>query len=696
MKRLLTLLLALGITFSGFSQTIVNGYSWNFTTMTGTTFPAGFVTWNLDGQTVATNLTTNIPALSSAAGWILYPSSANGPGAAMTSSWFTNTAITCDRWLVTPPMTIPNGMPNVCLMWSANSGDPNYTDSYEVKISTTDSNTTSFTTTPVTINGENGTATTRILPLASYAGQTVRIAFRDISVNMYLLLINSIKLVNLPSNASHIADVEIYEHNYINNPVAVTGQMKNTGFDTVNTFTLNYSVNGAAAVTAPVTAAGLLPQQSYIYSHPTAFSPTTAGTYTITSWFSALNGSAANSDTAKVTIFYYPQVAGLVKNVLVEEMTGAGCPWCPGGALALRDVANALPYVVPVAIHSADINDLSVSPADAMQVPEGQTVVSALATGFPSGMVDRLYSFDNQTAAPSFANDYYRGPSNVANLIWDTLSVFRKNQATPVNVSLSVVSFDSTTSSNNLVVTVNASFLNSLSQGTYNMNLYVVEDSVLTPAGNNGNGYNQDNGAYSSAAGQTTNYNELYSLPAVLTDNGAVGQYAQNHVLRSMAGGAWGSTGVIPSAPVAGSTYTKTYTASVPSTWRYKYIKLVGVVQEYATSANHRTVLNVAQIPLIGGPNGITETAQFNSLSVYPNPASTMATVQMDMKENAMVNISVLNAIGQVAVEPTNVLLNSGSHTVNIPVGGLSTGLYFVKVTVNGEVSTLPLSVTAK
>lgn len=693
MKKISILLFAMIMMFEGFSQTY---YNWNFNAATTNTFPAGFVTWKLDGQTANTNdFSAGGQALLNAAGWVLISQSQNGgTGIAATVSDFNN-AVACDRWLVTPSMSIPASVPNVCLVWSAASGDGSYPDTYEVKISTTDSNTTSFTTTAQTIT-ENGYNTTRILPLAAYAGQNIRIAFRDITLSGYLLFLNSIQLVNLPSYSATISDVEIYEHNYLTHGVPVTGQMTNKGFDTINDFTLNYSVNGAAPVTSAQTGAGLIPQQSYYYTHPTVFNPTTAGTYNISVWFSNMNGGGANSDTSSLTIFYYPEVAGLTKNVLIEEMTGAGCPWCPGGGLALRDVSAALPYVIPVAIHSADINDLSVTPADAMQINDGETVVGAMASGFPSGMVDRLYSFDNQTVSPSFANDYYRGPSNVSSLIWDTLSVFRKNQATPVNVSVSVVSFDSTSTSNNLVVTVNATFLQSLSQGTYNMNFYVTEDSVLTPAGNNGNGYNQDNGAYSSAAGQTTNYNELYNLPAVLQDNGQVGEWAHNHVLRLMAGGPWGTTGVIPSAPVAGTTYSNTYTVSVPTGWRYDYLKLVGLVQEYSDNVNLRTVLNAARVTLVTNPNGIKPTAELNSLSVYPNPASTMAEVQMDMKENAMVTISVVNALGQVAISPTDALLNAGSHTVNIPVSNLATGLYFIKVSVNGEISTLPLSVTTK
>lgn len=689
MKKILLLLFTLVMTYEGFSQTY---YNWDFTTASSNTFPAGFVTWKLDGQSVNTNdFSPAGQTLFNSAGWVLLTAAQNGgSGVAATTSDFTTTIVAANRWLVTPQITIPAAIPNVVLEWVAASASGNWPESYEVLLSTTDSATTSFTTTLLSVT-ENPYYTTRVLPLAAYAGQTIRFAFRDTTTNGFILNMNSIKVLNLPSNAVSINDVEIYEHNYLTNPVSVTGIVTNNGFDTLNSFTLNYSINGGAAVTSPVTGFGLLSQQQGYYTHTVPFNPGTAGTYTVSVWFSGLNGSGTNSDTNSVTIFYYPKVAGLVKKVLVEELTGAGCEWCPGGALILRDLGNKDPHVVPVSIHSADINGLGLTTsADLMQIAAGETVSRTLGGGFPEAMVDRLYTFDNQSV--SIGAPFYLGPNTYT---WDTLAAFRYVQATPVNVSLANETFD--TASGSLSVDVNATFVQSLSQGTYNLNLYVVEDSVLTPSGSNGDGYNQVNGYSSQASGGgVPQGTELHNLPLVIIDNGQPNNWAHNHVLRAMLGGAWGTTGIIPSAPVAGSTYTNTYTTTLPLTWRYNKVYLVGVVQEYNWDINKRTVLNVVKYPILGYPTGIAETSEFNKLSVYPNPASTMATVLMDTKDHGLATISILNTLGETVIEPTDVLVNTGAQSVNIPVGSLSSGLYFVKVTLNGEVSTLPLSIMAK
>ncbi len=700
MKRLFTLLFALVMVSEGFSQTY---YNWDFTTLPSNAFPAGFVTWKLDGQTASTTDWTSAgQTLFNAAGWVVAPAGAlASTRVAATTSDFNN-PVAANRWLVTPQINVPAATPNVVLQWDAFSLLGNYPDSYEVLVSTTDSATTSFSTI-IYSGSESGSVTTHVLPIAAYAGQTIRVAFRDTTTSGFALILNSIKVVNLPSNKASIYDVEIYEHNYLTQPVLVNGYFSNVGFDTINSFTLNYSVNGGAPVTSPVSQFGLPTQQTSYYSHPTPFNPTTAGTYTISVWLSGLNGSGVNSDTGTTTIFFYPKVAGLVKNVLVEEMTGAGCEFCPGGALILRDAYNKNPHIIPVAIHSGDINGFGVTPADAMQITAGENLITAVGQvspnfGFPSAMVDRLFTFDNQALATGTQTTdatagLYIGPNTY---LWDSLAAFRQIQATPVNVTITSQVVD--TIGGTLSATVNATFLQSLSQGTYNLNLYLVEDSVLTPAGNNGNGYDQENNAYSSqgSAGGTPQCAELYALPVKIIDNGQPHNWAHNHVLRTMAGGSWGTTGIIPSAPVAGTTYSNTYSTILPTTWRYSKVYLVGIVQEYNADVNKRTVLNSVRVPLDLFPAGIVETTEFNKLSVYPNPASTMATVLMDTKDHGLATISILNILGETVVEPTSVLLNTGSQSVNIPVSSLSTGLYFVKVSLNGEVKTLPLSIATK
>lgn len=80
-------------------------------------------------------------------------------------------------WLITPAITIPNtGTPT--LYWKGKSYDFEYTDSYAVKISETNKNQESFTTTLTQIDAEQPfDYASHTLDLSAYKGKTIYLAF---------------------------------------------------------------------------------------------------------------------------------------------------------------------------------------------------------------------------------------------------------------------------------------------------------------------------------------------------------------------------------------------------------------------------------------------------------------------------------------------------------------------------------------
>jgi hypothetical protein len=64
------------------------------------------------------------------------------------------------------------------------------------------------------------------------------------------------------------------------------------------------------------------------------------------------------------------------------------------------------------------------------------------------------------------------------------------------------------------------------------------------------------------------------------------------------AGRFWGMSGIIPRTPTVGSTYSHTFTARVDTSWRKKYISLVGVIQLYdSVDIHNRQIVNVCEVP---------------------------------------------------------------------------------------------------
>ena len=164
-------------------------------------WPASMPRVNRDGKVVdaalaVLNFGTNA--------WIASPQSA-GPGntASLSTSYYAPVS-QADDWMITPAVTITA---NNLLRWKARSIDPNpaFHDGYEVRICTncpatfTNANVlTSFSTVLFSIDAElRGNAAIfeyqqRQLDLATYVGQTVRIAFRNNSDDKFLLSLDDI------------------------------------------------------------------------------------------------------------------------------------------------------------------------------------------------------------------------------------------------------------------------------------------------------------------------------------------------------------------------------------------------------------------------------------------------------------------------------------------------------------------------
>src|SRR4029078_2480859 len=69
----------------------------------------------------------------------------------VSTSWF-SPAGQADDWLISPPITVTDA--NTFVTWRAYSPDASYRDGYQVKISTTDSAITSFTTLALNVAAE--------------------------------------------------------------------------------------------------------------------------------------------------------------------------------------------------------------------------------------------------------------------------------------------------------------------------------------------------------------------------------------------------------------------------------------------------------------------------------------------------------------------------------------------------------------
>lgn len=83
---------------------------------------------------------------------------------------------------------------------------------------------------------------------------------------------------------------------------------------------------------------------------------------------------------------------------------------------------------------------------------------------------------------------------------------------------------------------------------------------------------------------------------------------------------------------------------------------------------------------------GVKETAKtsVSDLSIYPNPATNNATIEVSLNENSKMDVVIMNNVGQT-VYATSVNGNVGANKVNVNTSNLSAGIYFYQVKVGNN-----------
>lgn len=126
--------------------------------------------------------------------WIQFYDGFDNKIAFSTSSY--DPAGTSNDWLITPSINIP-AEGNPTLYWKAKSYDFEFTDSYSIKVSETDNQIASFTTTLLDIVGEQAyDFNSRSLDLSAYKGKSIHLAIVNNTTNGYFLAFDDLYISN--------------------------------------------------------------------------------------------------------------------------------------------------------------------------------------------------------------------------------------------------------------------------------------------------------------------------------------------------------------------------------------------------------------------------------------------------------------------------------------------------------------------
>lgn len=634
-----------------------------------------------NGTLTADTLTGNYPFRANGQkqkAWLAYVPANTSDTIAVSTSWLTPTG-TANTWLITP--IINNIAANTVLTWEAMAPDLNNLDGYEIYVSTNTSTNvvvSNFTSLLYSNSGEKNTWQSRGVSLGAYAGQNIRLAFKNNSNNKYQLWLDDIVIQNIANgfDAGAISQ-DIYKYSTINAINTFSATFKNYGYTPITNLTINYKMdNGVTVSEIKILSPALnyLDTKTLTFTSPYVSATPIYNTYKI--WSSNINGqsdqiNANDTITGSITISSITPA----KKVLVEQFTGAGYGWAPDGYTKLNSIVATNTNVVAASIHDNDN----------MVVTGGAGLISDYATEFPSAMIDRHYFSSNNDVAIEKNN-------------WSSFATQRLAMKVPATVTITNVSYNNTTKQ--IDATVSTTFYGDV-KGDYRLNLYVKENNVYGPTNDNtNNNWNQHSFLYnvgSSPYYQMGTY--LNSTTYLLSP----ADYKHQYVVTQMADGAYGASGIIPSnGSTNGVTYTKIYSYTLPTAasgeFRYNAdnIYLIGMVSEYDADTKKRSILNVEEVKLTSNPETIVSIKELTSndirLTVFPNPTTDVCYLNYTTTSNEFVTVNVFNALGElVYIETKNV--NTGNVTHELNLKELNAGNYIVQVSFKNNTVTKKLTI---
>ena len=278
----------------------------------GSGLPAGWQAVDRDGKTLRSELDTLLGP-----GWQSITDFKDSQNRAMASaSWYQEEGPS-DDWLITPQVSLPD---NPCLSWFAYSQDGFFRETYEVRISTTTSDPDSFfTREPIAvIRGETDTIRYRSINLSAFANQEVYIAFRQVSEDKFILVLDDVRISDVQNRdlamfevIAPTGSVDDQEEFPIRGAIANLGSNLLVLDSAVNLF---YSIdNGPPDSMIIADSLVMVANDSVQFVHDSVWTPTADGVYRLCVWFKSIGDDNVLNDTLVSVlwlgrIYQYPSV----------------------------------------------------------------------------------------------------------------------------------------------------------------------------------------------------------------------------------------------------------------------------------------------------------------------------------------------------------------------------------------------------
>lgn len=581
--------------------------------------------------------------------WEVTQVSEDGNYAAISISYTDPEGNDCDRWLITPAITVPSsGYFLTANIWGRSTS---YPEKVKVMISTTGTNKTDFTQVlDVVMDGTTYSNDWNpvMVNLDSYAGQNIYIAFVNHGDGFYTF-VDDVKVKIVPANgiSAVSASAPIWTAQNSNANVSLT--VRNTGSAALAAFDVTYTVNGGDEQTLNVTGVDVAPFTNYTYTFPVQM--TTLGVALVNITVSNPNNDTdadeSDNSTSCETNVYDPATT-TQRTSLLEHFTTAKCQYCPGGHERLEQAMNGFEDRICWVAHHVGFNTDDMTISESNQI---MNLYNTTGTWAPAMTLDRNGDF-------AIGAEEGGVVGNVGD-VSDIVAQFTDATSTPAYVTVELSNLNYDPQSRQLSVTVSGSFVSDFDGTEPRLSLYITQDGI-------------------------------YGVQADAATQSYIQHYEHNHVIRACVSNVWGDQNVFTST-TAGSTYSKTYTYTLPTKFSANKCRLIAFVNDYGPDMMHRTVANATKSGyLMTGDDpttGIGDVQAGMEVITYPNPTTEMVYVTA---EGAIRSFEMVDAMGRKVMGQEN--LNSDILELN--VRSLAAGIYFITITTDRGTAVQRVSVT--
>lgn len=418
----------------------------------------------------------------------------------------------------------------------------------------------------------------------------------------------------------------------------------NAGQTAINSFDVNLNYGGT---NFPQSVSGVNIASTSNYAVTLAGLSLVAGNQPVIATISNVNGGTddiSSDDTLISSI--NPIVPATGKMVVSEEGTGTWCQWCPRGAVFMDQFNTKYSeFWAGIAVHNGD----------PMTVTDYDAAFGGLIAGYPSALVDRGTDVDPSGMTPDF---------------------FDRLQTPPVAVLTNGATWNSTTRELNVSVTADFALA---ANNNYKLACVLTEDGVT----GTGSGYNQSNAYAGGGNGAMGGFESLGNpVPAA--------QMVYDHVARAIAPSFAGYANSFPATVAVGDQHTINFSFVLPATWDENQIHIIGMIiapNGRIDNAGKATITEAVNNGFQSGSNaGLYEplASQLDEMvKIYPNPASTNATVSINLISESTIELNLLDATGKI-ISTKNYGNLSGAWDLNLNTSMLNSGIYLIQLEING------------